>query len=269
MSSQSMRFNALFVFFILLFLSSFTYLLSNTNLSLKENYQKSVQKKELARLPNMRKYQSGTIRKKAFLKAIIPIIEKYNYNIMQDRQWLLLKRFNKNWNYDDKQRLNHICTNYNIQCSSHVILNWNKLLNRVDIIPIDFVVTQAAIESGWGTSGLAEKNNNLFGMKCWRKCIYNKDAIKGYVIYSSIDASIYAYLMNLNTNNAYQLLRDSREQQRKTQNSLNTSILIDNLKNYSQLGRTYNHYLQQVFSSNKKLIIQIQKNIKTYLIENR
>ncbi|WP_439647284.1 protein bax [Arsenophonus endosymbiont of Aphis craccivora] len=184
---------------------------------------------------------------------------------MQDRQWLLSKRYNKNWNAADKQRLNQICTSYNIPCSSPVSLNWNKLLSRVDIIPTHLVVTQAATESGWGASGLAQKNNNLFGMKCGRKCTYSPGTIKGYAVYSSVDASVNAYLRNLNTNNAYQLLHNSRAQQRSTQNSLSTSVLIDNLKNYSQLGDKYNRYLQNMFSSNEELITQVQQNMPKHI----
>ncbi|MFS1537386.1 MAG: protein bax [Candidatus Phlomobacter fragariae] len=265
MPAQTMRTNAVFAFLMLLFSTSFSYSSTSTSLFLKEYYHKPVQKKELTRLPYMRKYLSRAARKKAFLKAIVPIIEKYNYKIMQDRQWLLSKRYNKNWNATDKQRLNQICTNYNIQYSSPTSLNWNKLLSRVDIIPTHFVVTQAATESGWGASSLAQKNNNLFGMKCGRKCTYSKGTTKGYAIYPSVDTSINAYLKNLNTNNAYQLLRHSRAQQRRTQYSLNTSVLIDNLKNYSQLGRAYNRYLQQMFSSNEKLITQVQQNMPKHI----
>lgn len=265
MPSRTMRTNAVFAFLMLLLSTSFSYSSTSTSLSLNEYYHKPVQTKELTRLPDMRKYPSGAARKKAFLKAIVPIIEKYNYKIMQDRQWLLSKRYNKNWNAADKQRLNQICTSYNIPYSSPASLNWNNLLSRVDIIPTHFVVTQAATESGWGASGLAQKNNNLFGMKCGRKCTYSKGTIKGYAVYSSIDASVNAYLKNLNTNNAYQLLRNSRAQQRKTQNSLNTSVLIDHLKNYSQLGREYNRYLQQMFSSNEELITQVQQNMPKHI----
>ena len=46
-------------------------------------------------------------------------------------------------------------------CSSPKRTNWNALLSRVDILPTHFVATQAATESGWGTSKLAQSNNNL------------------------------------------------------------------------------------------------------------
>ncbi|MFP3014583.1 MAG: protein bax [Arsenophonus sp.] len=261
MLSRTMRSNAIFIFLILLILSSFIYYSLSYGLSLKKYYHENVRAKELTQLPDMKKYPLGVVRKRVFLKIIVPIIEKCNDKIMKDRLWLLSKYYDKNWKNIDKKRLNNICKNYNIQCNSTTTLNWNKLLNRVDIIPTHFVVTQAAIESGWGISSLAKKNNNLFGMKCARKCIYRKGTIKYYAFYSSIDRSINAYLKNLNTNNAYELFRNARAKQRKTQNSLNTSILINNLKNYSQLGRVYNNYLQQVLSGNKELITQVQSDI--------
>ena len=35
-------------------------------------------------------------------------------------------------------------------------------------IPASFVVAQAALESGWGESGLAKRAMNLFGIKGWQ-----------------------------------------------------------------------------------------------------
>lgn len=61
-------------------------------------------------------------------------------------------------------------------------------------IPASITMAQAAIESGWGTSKLAAKYNNYFGVKCggFGSCI-NLKAVDGtpakWRVYSSIDAS--------------------------------------------------------------------------------
>lgn len=66
-------------------------------------------------------------------------------------------------------------------------------------------------------------------------------------------------MKNMNTHNAYESLRTSRAKQRETLDSLDTEKLIRDLKGYSQLGTSYNRYLQEIYSSNEKLITQAQK----------
>lgn len=45
----------------------------------------------------------------------------------------------------------------------------DQLLVRVDILPPELVLSQAATESGWGTSRMARKLNNFFGHYCFEK----------------------------------------------------------------------------------------------------
>ena len=46
---------------------------------------------------------------------------------------------------------------------------YDKLLNRVNIIPISMAVAQGAVESGWGKSRFAKEANNYFGHWCFTK----------------------------------------------------------------------------------------------------
>ncbi|MDX7019593.1 protein bax, partial [Klebsiella aerogenes] len=43
-------------------------------------------------LPDLKKYPSGTQRKKAFLNVIVPIIDNINNKILRDREWLTAQR---------------------------------------------------------------------------------------------------------------------------------------------------------------------------------
>jgi Bax protein len=247
-----MRTTAVFAFFLSLIFTG----LSNAsqNSSKMEEYSHSgVQNK----LPDLRKYPSGTPRKKAFLNIVVPVIDAHNQHIMQDRKWLLSRHETNKWSVQDIKRLQRICSDYKMTCSSPKQINWNVLLRRVDIIPTHFVATQAAAESGWGASELAQKNKNLFGMRC-ASCGKEKGKVKGYSVYNTVDDSIVAYMKNMNTHRAYESLRLSRAKQRTEQAPLNTSKLIDNLKGYSERGAGYNRYLHQVFDGNKELISQVQ-----------
>lgn len=69
-------------------------------------------------LPDLRQYPSGTPRKKAFLKAIVPVIEMVNREIMQDRNWLLSVRKNKKWSARELKRLAQVCQSYGLTCHS-------------------------------------------------------------------------------------------------------------------------------------------------------
>ncbi|MCW7763920.1 protein bax [Photorhabdus luminescens] len=258
MPSQTMRTTAIFAFFISLLFSAFSHASTSTAKSIEYSHNDMQNS-----LPDLRKYPSGTPRKKAFLNVVVPVIDKHNQQIMQERKWLLEHQHAKHWSIQDTKRLHQICKNYDVSCSSSPKkVNWNKLLSRVDIIPTHFVATQAATESGWGTSKLAQQNNNLFGMRCGNNCKKTQGKIKGYSFYPTINDSVEAYMRNMNTHNAYESLRVSRAKQRSLQESLNTSKLIDNLEGYSQLGSTYNNYLHKVFNSNKGLITQAQKLAK-------
>ncbi|AOM41407.1 protein bax [Xenorhabdus hominickii] len=253
MPSRMMRTTAVFAFFISLIFTGLSYASTSTS-QMKEYYHNGIQ----INLPDLRKYPSGTPRKKAFLNIIVPVIDQHNQKIMQDRKWLLSHQKKHNWSAQDINQLKKICMDYKMTCHSPKQVNWNKVLSRVDIIPTHFVATQAAAESGWGTSTLAQKNNNLFGMRC-ASCGKAKGKIKGYSVYSNINDSVVAYMKNMNTHRAYESLRSSRAKQRTAQKPLNTSKLIDNLNGYSELGTAYNRYLHQVFNGNKSLISQVQE----------
>ena len=45
----------------------------------------------------------------------------------------------------------------------------NFSLPRLDRVPYEMIVAQAALETGWGTSRFAVEGNNLFGIRTWDK----------------------------------------------------------------------------------------------------
>ncbi|WP_446469898.1 protein bax [Xenorhabdus stockiae] len=251
MPSRMMRTTAVFAFFLSLVFTGLSS--ASKNSSKMEEYSHSGIKHHL---PDLRKYPSGVPRKKAFLNLVVPVIDKHNQQIMRDRKWVLSHHHTSKWSAQDIRRLQRICSDYKMTCTSPQHTNWQKLISRVDIIPTHFVATQAAAESGWGTSELAQKNNNLFGMRC-SSCGHYKGKVKGYSVYNTIEDSVIAYMKNMNTHRAYESLRISRARQRTEQKPLNTSKLIDHLHGYSELGAVYNRYLHRVFDGNKELISQV------------
>ena len=226
----------------------------------KISYKKASSKQEYSRnsvksssLPDLRKYPSGTPRKRAFLRTVMPYITSQNAAITADRNWLVSKQHEGRWSPTERARLKDIAARYKVSWNGNTRkVPWNSLLERVDIIPGSMVATMAAAESGWGTSKLARNNNNLFGMKCGRGC--GAGAMNGYTRFDSVKESVQAYARNLNTHPAYSSFRKSRAQLRKTDQEVTATAMIHKLKGYSTKGSSYNDYLFAMYQDNQRLI---------------
>ncbi|EKY3088009.1 protein bax [Cronobacter dublinensis] len=207
-------------------------------------------------LPDLRKYPSGTPRKKAFLRTVMPYITSQNAAISAERNWLISKQYDAQWSPSERARLKDIAQRYKVKWNGNTRrVPWNTLLERVDIIPASMVATMAAAESGWGTSKLARNNNNLFGMKCGSKrCNNAPGKVKGYSTFNSVKESVNAYAVNLNTHPAYASFRKSRLQLRKADQEVTASNMIHKLKGYSTKGKSYNNYLFAMYQDNQHLL---------------
>ena len=228
--------------------------ISSTKVSSKQEYSRNSVKS--SSLPDLRKYPSGTPRKKAFLRTVMPYITSQNAAITADRNWMISKQYDSRWSPAERTRLKDIAKRYKVSWNGNTRhVPWNSLLERVDIIPGSMVATMAAAESGWGTSKLARSNNNLFGMKCVKdRCNDAPGKVKGYSQFESVKDSVNAYVVNLNTHPAYSSFRKSRAQLRKADQELTASTMIHKLKGYSTQGQSYNNYLFAMFQDNQRLI---------------
>ncbi|CAM4388605.1 MULTISPECIES: protein bax [Lelliottia] len=227
---------------------------SKIKVSSKQEYSRNSVKS--SSLPDLRKYPSGTPRKKAFLRTVMPYITSQNSAITADRNWLVSKQYESRWSPSERARLKDIAARYKVSWNGNTRrVPWNSLLERVDIIPGSMVATMAAAESGWGTSKLARNNNNLFGMKCAKgRCNNVPGKVKGYSQFESVKDSVNAYVVNLNTHPAYSSFRKSRAQLRKADQEVTASTMIHKLKGYSTQGQSYNNYLFAMYQDNQRLI---------------
>ena len=221
--------------------------------SSKKEYSRN---SEIASLPDLRKYPSGTPRKKAFLRTVMPYITSQNAAIRSDRNWLVSKQYERNFSPSERTRLKDITQRYKIAWNGNTKrVPWNQLMEKVDIIPTNMVATMAAAESGWGTSKLARSNNNLFGMKCSKRhCNSEPGKVKGYLHYDSVKEGVNAYVTNLNTHPAYKSFRTSRAQLRKADQEVTASNMIHKLKGYSTKGSSYNNYLFAMYQTNQRFM---------------
>ncbi|SUX37146.1 Mannosyl-glycoprotein endo-beta-N-acetylglucosaminidase [Cedecea davisae] len=222
--------------------------------SSKKEYSRN---SENGSLPDLRKYPSGTPRKKAFLRTVMPYITRQNAAITADRNWLISKQYEKRWSPSERARLKEITQRYKVAWRGNTNrVPWNNLLEKVDIIPTNMVATMAAAESGWGTSKLARSNNNLFGMKCTKRhCNSEPGKVKGYLHYGSLKEGVSSYVANLNTHPAYSSFRKERAKLRKADQEVTANNMIHKLKGYSTKGSSYNNYLFAMFQTNQRLMV--------------
>jgi Bax protein len=135
-----------------------------------------------------------------------------------------------------------------------------QLMHRVDIVPPDLALAQAAIESGWGRSRFARLGNNIYGEWCFVPgCgIVPRDRKPGarheIADFDSPAGSIRSYMHNLNTHDAYEEWRAMRGHQRLDGASLGGHELAAGLTAYSELREEYVQRVRDVIRQNAHLM---------------
>ena len=183
-------------------------------------------------------------QKEIFFSHLYELIEDENLQILQDRQMLKNTLSNNlfNINYKSKNfpKLLKLKRKYNVKS----IFSLNEFLEKVDVVPPSLALAQAAVESGWGKSRFVKEANNIFGHWTYGEkglIPKNRDenAKHKIRIFDSLQNSIRAYMLNLNSNRAYVLFREKRLQLREINLLPLGKELSATMKNYSGIGKKY------------------------------
>ena len=124
-------------------------------------------------------------------------------------------------------------------------------------IPASLALAQGAEESGWGTSRFAAAGNAIYGQWTWGKnAIVPEQQRKelgnyGIAAFESLQESISAYMLNLNTHNAYSDLRSRRAELRSKGEQVTGAILAGTLTRYSERGEAYIQTLRDMMEYNR------------------
>jgi Bax protein len=223
---------------------------------------KGARDNKVKKMPDFTEFSSVTVKKRAFFAYLLPEIERQNEITLTLRKAIyamqsqvtaeqaltpfaqsLLTTLRKNYrvekSFDDKQAL-------------------AVLSQRVDMIPPELVLVQAANESGWGTSRFARKGYNFFGLWCFTKgCGFvprqrDEGADHEVARFSSLSNAVKTYIRNLNRHYAYQELREIRSQLRQQNKPVTARALVQGLQNYSERGQDYIDELVAMMRVNKK-----------------
>jgi Bax protein len=192
-------------------------------------------------------------RKTEFFGALRPIIREENARIAELRGKLIAAHAA----HETPDWVTDLARSYKVKWSGK---EWDALLARVDTVPMLLVLAQAANESSWGRSRFAQEGNNLFGMWCYRPGCgmipARREVGKTHEVaaYSTINASVRAYLHTINTVTAYVPLRKMRAGMRAKGRRLDAVRLAGGLLRYSERGQDYVDEVRAMIRVNAELM---------------
>lgn len=209
--------------------------------------------------PDFREFQLVDEKKKAFVSFMKPGVDYINGLLVSAHNRLIALEKSGSMNEDDKQFLSRVSELFNHPLPENgPDKAWYKeALKRVDVIPADLVLTQAAKESGWGTSRFAREGNNYFGQWCYTAgCglvpgARTEGMTHEVAVFDDAYQSIRAYFLNVNRNRAYAGLRDIRSKLRKSNQPLSGEALANGLISYSERGQAYVDEVQGMIRYNE------------------
>ncbi|QKF80742.1 glucosaminidase domain-containing protein [Halarcobacter ebronensis] len=211
-----------------------------------------------------KKYYSLSTKeaKKYFIKYFIPKIENENMKILADRLFIenLVNAPKPVEGTPSYKRLQDLQKKYKIKN----LFDYPKFLVRIDIIPPSLALAQAATESGWGKSRFFKEANNIFGhwtynAKIGMLPLQREEGKKHLVrVFPNLEASIAAYMLNLNRTVAYAKFRIKRREARINGSLISGLKLCETMTKYSAIGYEYVKILRSVIRKNN--LIEIDKN---------
>jgi uncharacterized FlgJ-related protein len=202
-------------------------------------------------------------KKRLFFRGLAPLVLRANELIMIDRDHLknIRSSFDQNSSIPEKEQvwIEKLAQVYKVNLIDGQVTTsvFNELWLKVDIVPVSLALAQAAEESGWGTSRFAAEGNAVYGQWTW-----GENAIKpeqqrkelgnyGIASFETLQQSVSAYMLNLNTHNAYASLRDKRAELRKKNEKITGYILAGQLTKYSERGEEYVNGLRSLMEYNR------------------
>lgn len=205
---------------------------------------------------------SSKRKKKIFFKSLLPMILLANNEIRLEREQVIeLQRFVSSGSKLSESQLHtltKLADQYKIKTASITSdETFDVLLRRIDTIPAELALAQAANESAWGTSRFSRLANNLFGEWTFIQGtgIVPEGRPEGatYEVrrFENVYESVRSYLRNLNTHFAYRELRYLRADTRAKKEPLDGSKLAEGLFRYSIRGEEYVRDLQSLIRTNR------------------
>ena len=184
----------------------------------------------------------GKSKKQIFIDTLIPTIEKIRAKVEADKQYVISLIEKEILTEEEKLFLNEMFIKYKVKSKSK-----NDLVHKMVVPPTSFILGQASLESGWGSSKLAREGNNLFAI---RSTLKDKERTvylgpnQFYKKYKTLEDSLMDYIMTLSRHSSYSNLRKA------INNGEETIVLVKHLGNYSEVKYIYEQRLTQIITKN-------------------
>ncbi|GAB3269498.1 glucosaminidase domain-containing protein [Parahaliea aestuarii] len=217
-------------------------------------------------MPDLTAIEDVGARKQAFYDYLLPIVRYHNARIRQDRERLLdIAGEGAEPGWSARRWLRGLSEEYEVEYDDRRLEEvLVTLQRRVDVIPADLALAQAAVESGWGRSRFALEANNLFGQRCYEPgcglAPKGRESARFEVLkLPSISEAIRRYMNNLNTHERYRGFRVIREQQREQGMAIQGEPLVSGLVSYSERGDEYLNQLLGMLRRNRSLLERVDE----------
>ncbi len=221
---------------------------------------------ELKPVPDFSAIKDTDSRKKAFFDYLTPFIERENARIVKLRQQIeqleaKLKQ-QQALTVEEYAFIYSLFDEFKIDMADADLDGVRELLTRVDVLPASLVLTQAAKESGWGSSRFATDGYNFFGQWCFKTgcgVVPSKRGQGKYhevAVFDHVAQSVNAYFYNLNTFYVYEELRAIRARVRQQDGHVVAEKLASGLARYSERGQQYVEEITAMIIATRKMIGQ-------------
>lgn len=234
---------------------------STVQTSITENHAtlpKEFKPSRSGELPNFSVITDVKLKKKAFFEFLYPMVESENTRILELRNKIITLKNKSSLSESDEKYILEIAKKYKVTgIVDFESAIFDTLLTRIDVVPPSLTLAQAANESAWGTSRFARLANNLFGQWCFSKGCgvvpKSRDSGKQHEVakFKSVQASVNAYIHNLNSGGAYKELRQIRKRLRNDNQTITGDHLANGLLKYSERGLEYVKEVQSMIRINK------------------
>lgn len=209
------------------------------------------EREDFGELPDFAAIDDVGKMKARFYAYLTPMVIHHNNTIREQRTRLetLQQRLANNGSLSGRDRrwLGRLAAQYELDWDGESPLQplLQELLLRVDTIPPELALAQAAKESGWGRSRFAVEANNLFGQWCYVEGCgivpENRPAGASHEVeeFRSVSEAMRRYMNNLNTHASYSEFRRLRQQLRDSGKPLTGMALANGLILYSERRQDY------------------------------
>ncbi|MEM7124098.1 MAG: glucosaminidase domain-containing protein [Pseudomonadota bacterium] len=205
--------------------------------------------------PDMAAIASSDDRKRIFIKLMLPLVLDANERLLVDRARLLYLAAREDSgltvSFTERRWRAAMYEAYGVEPGDR-----DELLARVDVIPPSMMLAQAAQETGWGTSRFVHEGNALFGQRIWEagagmvpdaRASGENHEVRAF---DGLRESVFAYMVNLNSHDAYASFRDLRAFYRDTDRALDGYLMATGLDGYSEEGQAYVDKIRAIIRSN-------------------